>query len=282
MATDAPLRPSDATMDAKSLYREEIYTDRKVGTLRVLVPVQSDGSPDPARPTIFQGEAQLMTNMGPLPISFDIEAKDLAAAVANYAEATKAGVERAMRELQDLRRQASSSIVIPQGGAAGLAARRRFGRRRQDSASVAPGLRRGGDAPRRVDREVRDEKVDERSHLRGQVPPAWISRVDVDRFGRIVGQDPHQPSGAQLGRDDEIGLETDAEPGHRQRAEHLAVVRMRGPCDPHRVLDAVGVREAPRIAIGRVLVAQTGVARQVRRYRWGPVCRQISRRRAAE
>ena len=120
MAADPSLRPADATMDAASLYREEIYTDRKVGTLRVLVPVMPDGAPDAARPTVFQGEAQLMTNMGPLPISFDIEAKDLAEAVANYAEATKSGVERAMRELQEMRRQASSSIVIPQAGAAGL------------------------------------------------------------------------------------------------------------------------------------------------------------------
>src|SRR3989440_6920347 len=102
MAADQTTRTSDATMDAKSLYREEIYTDRKVGTLRVLVPVKSDGSADPARPTLYQGEAQLMTNMGPLPISFDIEAKDLASAVANYAEATKSGVERAMRELQEM------------------------------------------------------------------------------------------------------------------------------------------------------------------------------------
>ena len=119
MAADPTLRPSDATMDAASLYREEIYTDRKVGTLRVLVPVTTTGAPDTARPTIYQGEAQLMTNMGPLPISFDIEAKDLAEAVDNYGEATKSGVERAMRELQEMRRQASSSIVIPQG-AAGL------------------------------------------------------------------------------------------------------------------------------------------------------------------
>lgn len=111
---------TDAAMDAASLYREEIYTDRKVGTLRVLVPVRTDGTVDAARTTVFQGEAQLMTNMGPLPITFDIEAKDLAEAVDHYAEATKAGVERAMRELQELRRQASSSIVIPQTGAAGL------------------------------------------------------------------------------------------------------------------------------------------------------------------
>jgi len=119
MAADPTLRPSEAAMDAAALYREEIYTDRKVGTLRVLVPVTPAGAADASRPTIYQGEAQLMTNMGPLPISFDIEAKDLAEAVENYAEATKSGVERAMRELQEMRRQASSSIVIPQG-AAGL------------------------------------------------------------------------------------------------------------------------------------------------------------------
>ncbi len=117
MASEPPLRSSDAAMDAASLYREEIYTDRKVGTLRVLVPVTTSGAADASRPTLFQGEAQLMTNMGPLPISFDIEAKDLAEAVANYAEATKSGVERAMRELQEMRRQASSSLVIPQTGA---------------------------------------------------------------------------------------------------------------------------------------------------------------------
>ena len=119
MASQPGTRAGHPTIDPDSLYREEIYTDRKVGTLRVLVPVTPAGAADASRPTIYQGEAQLMTNMGPLPISFDIEAKDLAEAVENYAEATKSGVERAMRELQEMRRQASSSIVIPQG-AAGL------------------------------------------------------------------------------------------------------------------------------------------------------------------
>ena len=116
MASD-PSRISDMTMDAASLYREEIYTDRKVGTLRVLQPVKSDGSPDTLRKTVYQGEAQLMTNMGPLPISFDVPAVSLSEAVAKYAEAAKEGVAHAMRELAEMRRQASSSIVIPQGGA---------------------------------------------------------------------------------------------------------------------------------------------------------------------
>ena len=117
MATDPGMRVADAAMDETSLYREEIYTDRKIGTLRVLLPVKSDGTPDARRRTVYQGEAQLMTNVGPLPISFDIDATSLADAVSKYAEATKAGVERAMRELQEMRRQASSSIVLPPAGA---------------------------------------------------------------------------------------------------------------------------------------------------------------------
>ena len=109
---------SEPSMDAKSLYREEIYTDRKAGTLRVLVPVKPDGSHDDDRDVVFTGEAQLMTNMGPLPISFEIEAQTLDEAVQRYGEASKAGVEQAMRELQEMRRQASSSLVIPPAGAA--------------------------------------------------------------------------------------------------------------------------------------------------------------------
>jgi hypothetical protein len=117
MAIDPGARTGQPTMDATSLYREEIYTDRAVGMLRVLHPVTTAGAPDAARSTVFTGEAQLMTNVGPLPISFDIPGATLAEAVANYADAAKEGVAHAMREIAEMRRQASSSLVIPQGGA---------------------------------------------------------------------------------------------------------------------------------------------------------------------
>jgi hypothetical protein len=117
MATDPASQLAEAGMDADSLYREEIYTDLKLGTLRVMVPVKKDGSSDSSRETVYTGEARLMTQMGPLPITFEIEAATLAEAVSKYGAAAKAGVEQALRELQELRRQASSSIVIPQGGA---------------------------------------------------------------------------------------------------------------------------------------------------------------------
>lgn len=118
MAEQPAARASDAKMDGTSLYREEIYTDRAAGTIRVLVPVTRDGGPDQSRPTLYIGEAQILTNMGPLPISFEIEATSLGAAVQKYGDAAKEGVERAVRELQELRRQASSSIVLPGAGAA--------------------------------------------------------------------------------------------------------------------------------------------------------------------
>jgi hypothetical protein len=111
-------RTADATMDASALYREEIVTDRKVGTIRMMVPILASGAPDPARATVYTGEAQIMTNMGALPVSFDIEAATLAEAVAQYGEAAKTGIERTMRELQEMRRQASSGLIVPPPGAA--------------------------------------------------------------------------------------------------------------------------------------------------------------------
>jgi len=107
-------------MDAAALYREEIVTDRKVGTIRMLTPLKSDGSADASRAVIYIGEAQLMTSVGTLPINFELEAHSLPEAVAQFAEGAKEAVERTMKDLQELRRQQASSIVVPQGGMSGL------------------------------------------------------------------------------------------------------------------------------------------------------------------
>ena len=113
-------RLPEPTMDPAELYREEIITDRKVGTIRILRPVKPDGSADAARETVYVGEAQMYTTMGTLPLSFEIEAKSLTEAVAGYAPAAKEAVERTVRELEEYRRQTASSIVIPRGGAGGM------------------------------------------------------------------------------------------------------------------------------------------------------------------
>ena len=113
-------RMQETKMDSANLYREDIFTDRKVGTIRCLHPVKSDGSPDPSRATLYVGEAQMLTAVGALPISFEIEAGSLADAVQKYAAVASETVERTMKELQELRRQAASSIVVPQSGAGGF------------------------------------------------------------------------------------------------------------------------------------------------------------------
>jgi len=114
MAGNAP----EPKMDADDLYREDVYSDRKVGTIRVMTPVKPDGSPDPARASLYVGQAQIMTPAGVLPLSFEIDAKNLAEACAGFADGAKVAFDETMKELQEMRRQQASSIVIPEAGAA--------------------------------------------------------------------------------------------------------------------------------------------------------------------
>lgn len=111
-------RPGDPQMNAAALYREDVFTDQRVGTVRRLTPVKPDGSDDPARPLLFIGQATVMTPMGSLPLSFELEAANLADAIAQFGRAAQQAIEEAARELQEMRRQAASSIVIPDAGAA--------------------------------------------------------------------------------------------------------------------------------------------------------------------
>ena len=111
-------REFEPSMDAAELCREDVYTDRRVGTIRVMTPVLGDGSPDPARRVSYVGQAQIMTNAGMLPISFDIEAASLGEAVQKFGAAAKVALEETVRELQEIRRQAASQLVIPEPGTA--------------------------------------------------------------------------------------------------------------------------------------------------------------------
>ena len=109
-----------ATMDSTQIYREETFTDRKVGTIRRLTPVVADGSADPARAVLFVGQAQVMTPMGAVPISFELEASTLDAAIAKFADAAEQAVQQTVRELQEMRREQASSLVIPDAAAGPL------------------------------------------------------------------------------------------------------------------------------------------------------------------
>lgn len=114
--------PADLKMDPASLYREDVFTDRKMGTIRVLTPVRADGSTDRTRTVLYVGEAHLLTPAGALPLAFEIEAASLGEAAEKFAAGAEVAVERAVKELQELRREAASSIIIPDRVPGGLTA----------------------------------------------------------------------------------------------------------------------------------------------------------------
>lgn len=115
MATK-PETTNDIKIDPKQLYLEEIFTDRRVGTIRRLTPVGKNGERDQSRAVLYVGETQVLTPAGALPIAFEIGAGSLEEAAEKFGQLAKEAIERTVKELQDLRRQAASSIVIPQGG----------------------------------------------------------------------------------------------------------------------------------------------------------------------
>jgi len=114
MSTDPTL--PDIQLDATSLYREEVFTDRKAGTLRRLVPITVDGSDDPARDVLYSGQTQLLTPGGVLPLMFEIDAKSLAEALEKFPESVKVALEQAIDEAREYRREAASRIVVPEAG----------------------------------------------------------------------------------------------------------------------------------------------------------------------
>lgn len=106
---------ADFQVSLDNLYREEVFTDMQAASLRRLVPVTPTGAPDPGRRPFFIGETTLMTQMGPLPVSFPLEADSLEEACRKFPD----GVREAVEELDQRAREAaideSSRIVVPTG-----------------------------------------------------------------------------------------------------------------------------------------------------------------------
>jgi hypothetical protein len=104
---------ADIAMDSKGLYREETFTDRRVGTLQRLTPVTASGADDTTRKVLYVGQTQVLTPAGALPLSFEVAAASLDDAVAQFGEQAKQALERTMRRLEELRREQASSIIVP-------------------------------------------------------------------------------------------------------------------------------------------------------------------------
>ena len=116
----APNDVPEVQLDSDNLYREELFTDRRAGTIRRLTPVNRDGSPDPSRTVQFSGQTQLLTPAGILPLSFELPGTTLTEALANFSEGVRMAIEQAIDEAREMRREAASRIVVPDVGAGAL------------------------------------------------------------------------------------------------------------------------------------------------------------------
>jgi hypothetical protein len=115
MSNEQPQMP-EIRLDTTSLYQEEVFTDRIAGTIRRLSPVTIHGAPDPARPVLYSGQTQLLTPGGVLPLGFEIEASSLSEAIERFPQAVQVALEQAIEEAREMRREASSRIVVPEAG----------------------------------------------------------------------------------------------------------------------------------------------------------------------
>ena len=110
--------------DKSGLYREDSFTDRRVGSIRQMTPVTESGDRDEARPVLFMGATQVMTGAGPVPLNFEIPGETLGDAADNFGACAEQAVEEMAVKLEEMRREQASSIVIPgqgnSGGGSGL------------------------------------------------------------------------------------------------------------------------------------------------------------------
>ena len=103
-------------MDRAHLYKEESFTDRRVGNLQRLSPVKSDGSPDDSRPVLYIGQTQVLTPAGALPLTFEVEASSLTDAVEKFGKLAQQALNDTLRRLEELRREQASSLIVPGAG----------------------------------------------------------------------------------------------------------------------------------------------------------------------
>lgn len=113
MSDQASQDLGELEVDTGNLYQEETFTDLRAASIRRHTPIKSDGTPDPERSTTYIGETTLMTQMGPFPVQFPIEADSLDQAFKKFPEGVKTAVERLNERAKELARDEASRIVVP-------------------------------------------------------------------------------------------------------------------------------------------------------------------------
>ena len=103
----------DIKINSSNLFREESITDLQAGTIKQMIPVTDDGSPDESRTTLFVGVTQIMSASGPLPIQCELPGATLAEAIAAFPAEINKAVDKLIEEAKRMQREQANRIVVP-------------------------------------------------------------------------------------------------------------------------------------------------------------------------
>jgi len=103
-------------INQQNLYREEVITDLRTGAIRQLTPVKPNGESDKGRKILFFGQTQLMSEHGPFPIQFPIDARNLHEALEKFPDVLDEFVAKLAEQAREMQRQEQSRIIVPGGG----------------------------------------------------------------------------------------------------------------------------------------------------------------------
>ena len=115
MADHAATAADSFTVDIDNLYREESVTDLRAASIRQMIPIRADGSDDPTRTRRFIGDTTLMTQMGPIPVQFPLEAPSLAEACKLFPEGIKGAIERLNERARDMAKPRIQVLGVTEG-----------------------------------------------------------------------------------------------------------------------------------------------------------------------
>jgi len=99
--------------DGANIWKEENYTDLKVGSIRKLTPIKLDGTEDDSRNATFSATTNIMTPGGALPVSGEIEASTLAEAVEKFPEAINKAIKQLQEDMIRYQQEQANRIVTP-------------------------------------------------------------------------------------------------------------------------------------------------------------------------
>ena len=103
----------DIQFNGENLFKEEIFTDLEVGTIRKLTPIKSDGSEDPDRKATFTATTNIMTPSGALPLNGPIEADTLTEAITGFSDAVNKALQKLQDDMLKMQQEQANKIVTP-------------------------------------------------------------------------------------------------------------------------------------------------------------------------